>query len=563
MSRLLPQLQNTRLHATLLAACTLLSSSLVTYAATTQDSAKDDPVLRAMQAELDREKDQLLLPGMQRPYFIEYRLDDFNTYEALANYGALVREESGHQRIVRVTVRIGSYTTDSSSTRGEGTVSLATTDENSDAIRRSLWSATDEAYKNALRAYSAKQAALKRFESAPTEKDFAPAKPTVHIGPVVRLEIDRAEWKRRVIDASGLYATDPEVRANAANVQYSTSNLRGVAVNRYLVNTEGTIVRQGYAGYAANISVGVQAADGMQLARDNGSVATTAKELESWPQFRKRVIDDLKSLEALRKAPLVSAEDYHGPVLVSGDAAADILSALFIPNVQAERPDMGTTARTKGAYTSSVHSRVLPDFLSVTDDPLTTTFAGQSLLGAYAVDDEGVPAQPVNVVVNGKLENYLIGRTPIRDFSESNGHGRAAVGQAPHPRSGVMIFKSSAPLGAAKMNERLVAMAKEQNRDVYYVDTLGGELAPRVLYLVHPDGTRQLVRGAVFDELDNRSLRSDILAAGDDEHVTNLLGTIPSTTIAPSLLFDDIGIKRASEEQQKLPYYGPPPLPAK
>jgi predicted Zn-dependent protease len=559
---LLIQSHNKRIQSAILASCILLGCSSVAYSATPQDAAKDDPILRAMQAELDREQAQLLLPGMQRPYFIEYRLDDFNTYEVLANYGALVREESGHQRIVRVTVRIGSYQTDSSSTRGEGSVALAAIDDNPEAIRHSLWTATDEAYKNALRAYSAKQAALKRFESAPTEKDFAPAKPVVHIGPLVPLEIDRAEWKRRIIDASGLYASDPEVRANAANVQYSTSNLRALAVNRYLVNTEGTVVREGYGGYAANISVGVQAADGMQLARDNGSVATTAKQLESWPDFRKRVIDDLKSLEALRNAPVVSADDYHGPVLFSGDAAADILEALFIPNVQAERPEMGTTARTQGAYTSSVRARVLPEFLSASDDPLITTFAGQSLVGAYAIDDEGVPAQPVDVVVNGKLQNYLIGRNPIRDFPESNGHGRAPVGQAARPRAGVMIFKSSAPLSAARMNERLLAMAKEQGHDVYYVDTLGGELAPRVLYLVHPDGTRQLVRGAVFDELDNRSLRSDIIAAGDDEHVTNLLGVVPTTTIAPSLLFDDIGVKRASEEQQKLPYYGPPPLPS-
>jgi TldD protein len=556
---LLTQLQNKRIQAGLLAASILFAPSLVSYAATAQDSAKDDPILRAMQAELDREQAQLLLPGMQRPYFIEYRLDDFNTYEALANYGALVREESGHQRIIRVTVRIGSYATDSSSSRGEGSVALAPTDNNPEAIRSCFWTATDDAYKNALRAYSAKQAALKRFESAPTEMDFSAAKPVVHIGPLVPLEIDRADWKRRIVDASGLYATDPEVRANAANVQYSTSNLRAVAVNRYLVNTEGTVVREGYGGYSANISVGVQAADGMQLARDNGSVAATAKELESWPDFRRRVIDDLKSLEALRNAPLVSAEDYHGPVLFSGDAVADVMNSLFIPNVQAERPEMGTTARTQGLYTSSAHARVLPEFLSATDNPLTTTFAGQSLIGAYAVDDEGVPAQPVDVVVGGKLQNYLIGRTPIRDYPESNGHGRAPVGQAAHPRTGVMIFKSNAPLSAAKMNDRLLAMAKEQGRDVYYVDTLGGALAPRVLYLVHPDGTRQLVRGAVFDELDNRSLRSDIIAAGDDEHVANLLGTIPSTTIAPSLLFDDIGVKRASEEQQKLPYYGPPP----
>jgi TldD protein len=562
MNMLLTRLQEKRTRTGILAACLVLSSSVVTFAAA-PELPKDDPILRAMQTELDREQAQLLLPGMQRPFFIEYRLDDFNSYEAVANYGALVREEAGHQKIIRVTVRIGSYETDSSTSRGEGSVGLAPTDDNPEALRYCLWTATDEAYKNALRAYSAKQAALKRFETAPTEKDFAPAKPVVHIGPVVALELDRNEWKRRVVEASGLYASDPEVSAYAANVQYSTANVRGVAVNRYLVNTEGTAVRQGYGEYAASISVSGQAPDGMQLARENGSTAALAKELESWPAFRRRVIDDLKSLDALRNAPVIAAEDYHGPVLFSGDAAADLMNSLFIPNVQAVRPEMGTTARTQGAYTASFHSRVLPDFLSATDDPLTTTFAGHSLLGAYAFDDEGVPAQAINVVENGKLNNYLIGRSPIKEFPESNGHGRAAVGQAARPHIGVMIFKSNAPLSADKMNARLLAMAKEQGRDVYAVETLGGELAPRLLYRVHPDGTRQLVRGAVFDELDNRSLRSDIIAAGDDEYVSNSLGVVPSTTIAPSLLFDDIGVKRSTAEQQKLPYYRPPPLDTK
>jgi predicted Zn-dependent protease len=557
---LLTQLHTRNFRAAVYAACILIAASPVRYAANAQDTAKDDPVLRAMQAELDREQAQLLLPGMERPYFIEYRLDDVATYEAIANYGALVQEQSNHQRVVRVTVRMGGYQTDSSSVRGDGTIALAPTDNNPEAIRSCLWFATDEAYKNALRAYAAKQAALKRFETPPTEKDFAPAKPVVHIGPLVSLDLDRTEWKRRIVEASGLYASDPAVNASAADVQDSNANVRGLAVNRYLVNTEGTVVRQGYTGYAANISVAGQAADGMEITRENGTVGVTAKELESGPAFRRRAIDNLKSLQALRNAPVVSAEDYHGPVLFSGDAAADVMNSLFVPNVQANRPEMGTTARTQGAYTSSFHARVLPDFLNATDDPLTTAFAGRGLLGAYAVDDEGVPAQAVAVAVNGKLENYLIGRTPIRDFPESNGHGRAALAQPAHAHEGVMIFKSTHPFSAAEMNARLLAMAKEQDRDVYAVETLGGALSPRLLYLVHPDGTRQLVRGAVFDELDNRSLRSDIVAAGDDEYVSNSLGAIPTTTIAPSLLFDDIGVKRATVEQQKLPYYGPPAL---
>ncbi len=531
---------------------------LAAHAATTTKPASD-PTLAAMQAELTREKAALQLPGLERPYFIEYRLDDLRSFEALANYGALTREEEQHQRVVRVTVRIGSYSADSSSSRGDGSVLLAPqedTQQAEEALRYALWTATDEAYKNALRAYSTKQATLKRFESLRTEQDFAEAHRITAIEPEVPLEIDRAEWKRRIVEASGLFLTQP----GAAHLDYSTANVRGIAVNRFLVNTEGTIVRHGYSGYQASISVGAQADDGMRLARDNGTTAAHAADLESAEAFRKRTLDDLKSLEALRQAPVVSSEDFHGPVLFSGDASADVMNRLFVPNIEADRPEPGTSARTQGAYTSSYKSRVLPEILSVTDDPTERAFGGKALLGAYAVDDEGVPAEAVDVVVHGKLTNYLIGRTPVRDFPTSNGHGRAAPGQAAHARSGVLTVHPTQAVPAAELHAKLLAMAKEQGKDVYEVETLSGEMAPRMLYLVHAaDGSRELVRGAIFDELDNRSLRSDILAAGDDPFVAQTLGAVPQTTITPSLLFGDIGVKRASEEQQKLPYYPPPP----
>ncbi len=557
------KLQIANLLVTTVCSAVLLSAVTVTnYASAESASQGNDPLLRAMQQELDREK-ALTLPGMQRPYFIEYRLDDITSYEAVANYGALTREESNHQRIVRVTVRIGDYAMDSSSSRGDGTLELAPTDDNPLALQYALWTATDVAYKNALRAYSAKQAALKQFQSTQAQQDFAQAKPVVQVSPLAVLDLDRNEWKRRIIEASGLFASDPDLRSFAENVQYSVANIRAIALNRYLVNTEGTAVRQGYTGYNGAISVGGQAADGMRLSRDNGTVATTAKELESASAFRKRVIEDLKSFEELRNAPVVSADDYHGPVLVSGDVAADIFTRLFVPNIEADRPEMGTTARTTGAYSSSYKSRVLPDMLSVTDDPLQTKFNGKGLLGAYTIDDEGVPAQSVDIVVHGKLENFLIGREPVKDFSTSNGHGRAAPAQAAHSRSGVVLIKADQPVSKDELNKRLLAMAKEQNKDVYEVETLGGELLPRLLYRVKADGTRQLVRGAVFDELDNRSLRSGIVAVGNDPYVSNSLGVIPQTIIAPSMLFDDIGVKRATLEQQKLPYYPPPALPQK
>jgi TldD protein len=557
------KLQIASVLASALCCGALFSTIAVTNTASAESASQvNDPLLRAMQQELDREKG-LLLPGMQKPYFIEYRLDDIATYEAVANYGALTQEALNHQRVIRVTVRIGDYAMDSSSARGDGAIELAPTDDNPLALQYALWTATDTAYKNSLRAYSAKQAALKQFQSGQNQQDFAQAKPIVQVSPLVTLDLDRNEWKRRIIEASGLYASDAEVRSFAESVQYSDANIRGIALNRYLVNTEGTMVREGYTGYNGGISVGGQAADGMRLGRDNGTIATTAKELESASAFRKRAIDDLKSFNELRNAPVVSAEDYHGPVLFSGDAVADVFTRLFVPNVEADRPEMGTTARTTGAYSSSYKSRVLPDMLSVTDDPLQAKFNGRGLLGAYTIDDEGVPAQSVDIVEHGKLENFLIGREPVKDFATSNGHGRAAPAQAPHSRSGVVLIKTDQPLSKEQLNQRLLDMAKEQGKDVYAVETLGGELLPRLLYRVKADGTRQLVRGAVFDELDNRSLRSGIVAVGNDPYVSNLLGVVPQTIIAPSMLFDDVGVKRATLEQQKLPYYAPPALPGK
>jgi TldD protein len=547
-------------------AAALCSTILLSTATVTNTSYAEspnqvkDPLLLAMQQELDREKN-LLLPGMQRPYFVEYRLDDITSYEAVANYGALTQEASNHQRVVRVTVRIGDYVLDSSTSRGDGTVELAPTDDNPLALQYALWTATDSAYKNALRAYSAKQAALKQFQTVQAQQDFAQAKPVVQVSPLVTLDLDRNEWKHRIIEASGLFASDPDLRPIAEHVQYSICNIRAIALNRYLVNTEGTMIRQGYTGYNGAVSVGGQAADGMRLSRDNGTVATTAKELESASAFRKRAIDDIKSFEELRNAPVVSAEDYHGPVLMTGDVVADVFTRLFVPNVEADRPEMGTTARTTGAYSSSYKSRVLPDMLSVTDNPLETKFNGKALLGAYTIDDEGVPAQSIDIVAHGKLESFLIGREPVKDFAASNGHGRAAPAQAPHSRAGVVLIKADQPVSKDELNKRLLAMAKEQNKDVYVVETLGGELIPRLLYRVKADGTRQLVRGAVFDELDNRSLRSGIVAVGNDPYVSNSLGVVPQTIIAPSMLFDDIGVKRATVEQQKIPYYAPPALP--
>jgi len=313
-----------------------------------------DPILAAMQQELAREKSDLIIPGMLRPYFIQYRLEDIHSYDALASYGALTRETESHQRVVRVEVRIGSETSDSSSARGDGSLELAPSDSDPAALKYALWTATDDAYKNALRAFATKRAALKNFQSAPTANDFTPAKAVTLIEPLATLTIDRDDWKHRLIEASGLFEKSPETRSFAEAVQYSSASISVLVVNRYTVNTDGSALRHGYSGYSEGVSVGGQAEDGMELGRSNGSVATTAAGLESVAALNKRVIEDLISFNDLRHAPIVDPEDYHGPVLFSGDASADVFNRLFVPNIEAERPEIGVSIELKDARSADV-----------------------------------------------------------------------------------------------------------------------------------------------------------------------------------------------------------------
>ena len=102
-----------------------------------------------------------------------------------------------------------------------------------------------------------------------------------------------------------------------------------------------------------------------------------------------------------------------------------------------------------------------------------------------------------------------------------------------------------------------------QQRDLpycYYVETFGPKLTPRLLYKVWTkDGHEELVRGAAFGDLDTRSLRSDLIAAGDD-HVDNRMMNIPHSIVAPSILFDELEVKRANENKEKLPEYPAPAI---
>ena len=541
-------------------AAALLAVSIATpsfAAQSTRADAEKDPVLKAMLTELDRSMAQLQLPGFAKPFYIQYRIEDVDDYQTKAEFGATEGGNHAHQRIARITVRVGDYKTDSSGGRGDGALERAGLGDDPIALRTALWSGTDQAYKAALAAYAQKQAELKQIQSPPETADFSKETAVISLADPEKLHVDEAAWAERVAKASGLYRTDPAVKAGEHDVQYSSAEFHARVTTTWIVDSEGTIVRKSSAGYQEGFGAGTQAADGMRLDRSFTTVGVTLKDLDSEETFNKHAVAEIASLTDLRKAPLVE-EEYHGPVLLSADASADTMKSLVATSVLATRPKLGTEARTNGAFASSYHARVLPEFIDIVDDPALTTYDGKGLLGAYSIDDEGVPAQAVKLVTAGKLNNYLVGREPVRDFLQSNGHGRAGLTGAPRPAIGVLKVTATDGLSIDDLNKKLLAMAKDRGlKNVYYVETMGGDV-PRLLYRINPDGSRDLVRGAEIDDLDQRALRSSVEAAGKDLYVANYFGDVPQTVLAPALLMDDITIKRANEKNEKLPFYPSP-----
>ncbi len=545
-----------------LAASTLFTGLFLTAnsasAQQTRADAERDPVLKAMLTELDRSMVHLQLPGFAKPFFIQYRIEEIDDFETKAEFGSSEGSNRAHQRVARVTVRVGDYKTDSSGGRGDGSLELAALDDDPIALRSALWTATDTAYKTALAAYAQKQAALKEVQTPPQADDFSQEKPIVSLADPIALQFDANNWADRVARLSGLYRTDPTVKAGQKDIEYCEASFRARSVTTWIVTSEGTIVRKSSAEYQESFAAGTQAPDGMRLDRSYGSDGTSLADLDSESVFNKHAVEELASLAELRKAPLVE-EEYHGPLLFSADAATDTLHSLLAGAATATRPPLGTEARTNGPFASSFHARVLPDFIDAVDDPGLKSFDGKGLVGAYAIDDEGVPAQAVKLIDAGRLDSYLIGRQPVRDFPQSNGHGRAGITGPAHPMIGVLKITADSGLSDEELNQKLLALAKDRGlSSVYFVETMGGALSPRLLYRIGLDGKRTLVRGAVFDDIDERALRSSIDAAGKDLWIANYFGDPPVTALAPALLFDDATVRRANEKNEKLPFYPPP-----
>ena len=275
---------------------------------------------------------------------------------------------------------------------------------------------------------------------------------------------------------------------------------------------------------------------------------------------------------ALRKAPLV--EPYIGPAILLNRASGVFFHEIFGHRIEGHRQKSVDEGQT---FTKMVGKLILPEFLSVIDDPTRPRSGDEELRGFYRYDDEGVPASRVNLVENGVLKTFLLSRSPVPGFAHSNGHGRREPGRQVVSRQGNLIVESSKSVPFEKLREMLRDECKEQNKLFGYMfqDITGGftttgrggpqafKVLPVVVYRVFADGSPdELVRGVdiVGTPL---SCFSKIVCTGDDPAVFNgscgaESGWVPVSAVSPSILVNQIEIEKRESSQELPPILNPP-----
>ena len=215
---------------------------------------------------------------------------------------------------------------------------------------------------------------------------------------------------------------------------------------------------------------------------------------------------------------------------------------------------------------------VLPDFLSVADDPTLTESGGAWLSGHYEYDDEGEKARRVNLIDDGVLKTFLMSRLPIANFASSNGHGRAEVGHVPTGRQGNLIVTSKKAVPETELRKELIEEAKKQGKPygLYFEDISSGfavtqrsspqafQVIPLVVWRVYADGRPdELVRGVSIVGTPLAAMMK-IVATGDKSQVFNgecgaESGTVPVSAVAPAMLISEIETQRQAQGTARPP----------
>jgi predicted Zn-dependent protease len=544
---------------------------LVPIAAALAQQPQDSPLFTAMQDEMRRSMADLRMTGEPAPYYLEYEVDDLISTRTVARLGGIVDDLSDRGRTLQVQVRVGDYAFDSSrfaiQDRGAFVPELsdlpAPLDDDYAAFRRQIWLTTDAAYKHAVSVFAKKKAAFQNRAVTDAIPDFSREQPVVTLVPVDPPQPASGQWVERVRELSTAFGASADFDSS----EVWASETFG---NRYYLNSEGFRTIKPIGSALLRISAEAQAEDGSTVRDLFSIVERRLDDLPPMADLAAIAADVAKRVKMRRGAPV--GEEYTGPVLLEGQASAEVVRQALVPLLLARRPaDAENPRQNQGQATpflTRIGLRVLTDSFTASDTPSLQEYDGRPVAGAYVVDDQGMPARDVNLVEKGRLITLLTSRTPQKNLLQSNGHGRAGTVQP-----GVFQLRSTEGIPASELKAKYLELLKVQDKAFGYIvrsvagpgEVPGGQGGgPVILDIVKvtTDGSEQPVRGLRFGDIPAAAFR-DILEASTERTLHNYrLNVVTSASvIVPSMIFEELEIQRTREIVQKPPVVPSPLAP--
>ena len=531
-------------------------------------------MLDAMRAELDRSVRELKKQPVP-PYYLAFEVTETASTRVSGSFGTVSGSTTDRRRELDIDVRVGDYGVDNTHImRGsrdifdrlpQGFVNMPIED-NPDAIRALLWYHTDQRFKRAVERLASIKTNLKtKTENTDKSGDFSAgpavvATETYSSVPV----IDRAAWEAKVRKYTAPFK-------RYGNIYQASANLVASQETRWFVSSDGSAIQTVQPAYRLIITAFGKADDGMELPRTETFFSTTLAGLPGEAAVLAAVDKMIGELKALKTAPEMEA--YTGPAILSGRASGVFFHEIFGHRIEAQRQKDEDEAHT---FRGKVGQEVLPTFLSVYSDPTITRAGSVELNGQYRFDNQGIAARRVTVVDKGILKNFLMSRTPIDGFPESNGHGRRQPGYPVAARQSNLMVSTTKPTPEADLKKLLIEEVKrlKLSYGLYIDDIQGGftnpmrtgqggfTVIPTVVYRIYPDGREEMVRGVNLVGTPLTSF-SKITAAGDKLAVFNGTcgaesGMVPVSASSPSLLVGQIEVQKKQKSQETSPILPPP-----
>ncbi len=513
------------------------------------------------------------------PYFLSYSVTEVSSTVIAATMGALDADATSMRRILDVDLRVGSYDLDNTRSirgvafeMGRGTRGVEMPLGNDErALRSVIWNATDKAYRSAAERYGKvltnRQVKVREED---TSADLSRERAWVSISEPQPFEFDTAMMRDRVRSLSAMCA-------GIENILTGRVTFQADRLVKYVVNSEGTMIQQSEPIVKMFIIIKSKADDGMSLPLYESYSAYNVSSLPS----KKSMEEDVRRLLALcrdlRNAPLL--ETYTGPAILSGRSAGVFFHEIFGHRVEGHRQKDVNSSQT---FKPFLGKRILPPFISVVFDPTKRSIQGTDIVGAYSFDDEGMPGRRVVAVDSGVFRSFLMSRSPIENFSTSNGHGRRQAGFKTVSRQSNLIVEASTTVSYDTLRAMLRRECKKQDKEfgLLFEDIQGGftftgrtvpnafNVQPLVVYKVFADGRPdELIRGV---DLIGTPLTTfnNIIAAANDLGIFNGVcgaesGGVPVSACSPSLLVSTIEVQKKQKSQAKPPLLPDPTAPKK